>query len=141
MEATSAKAYREKRRKSLPLPSGDVFVIRKLGSLALAEVFRILGIADKFTEDTTEDQYQDFIEEARATATVEQAAELIHLILTKGVAKPKIVLEDTESDDELYIEDIDPLDFDTLFNGILNFIGATAEASQEREFPGEQPPG
>ena len=141
MEYTSGKEYREKRRKALNLPSGDTMIIRKLSSMSLAKLFTILGIADKVTEDMTNEEVSALIEKVRDEVKPEAGSEIVNLILTKGVAKPRIVLEDTDNDEELCIEDIDPIDFEPLLTGIMNFVGATQEASEERDFPVEEPIG
>lgn len=117
---TSAKEYRNARRHEVELPSGAVFVIRKLSPMAFTDLLNIFG-------DVTLTQEQ-------ATATVrENIVGIMKAIIPKCVVSPKVSFEYTEDEDVLYMEDIEPEDMFALLDAVYSFSGITAEASVERQ--------
>lgn len=141
MEGTTGASYREKRRKYIELSQGDRFLIRRPGRKALSEMLEIFGIKiskDAAAESLLEDEVRKKVAE---NLSEEQVARFIDIVLGQCVVKPKIVFVETEAEDELWIEDVDPEDIMTIFIEVLTFLGIDPEVLEELSFRGKESSG
>ncbi len=140
-QPTSGAEYRAKRRKLITLPSGDKFLLKKPGKTALVELMKILG-AQVAAENVKDLDFESMVEASKEVQlSTEQLASLIDLLFAHCVLRPKIVFEYTEEDDEIWIEEIDPIDTTYLFQEIFVWINLSPESVKDTFFRGRQPPG
>ncbi len=136
-KVTSGNEYRAKRRKIIELPSGDKFWLKKPGKTALVELMDLFDL--NTSADVTELDYDTVMEEAKKKVlSTEELAHLIDVLFVHCVLRPKIVLEYTENDDEIWIEEIDPMDTAALFRELFEWIGFAPEKVKDTFFPGGQ---
>jgi len=137
-QATSGSEYRAKRRKLITLSSGDKFLLKKPGKTALVELMDIFDTkidADRITDL----DYEIMIEKSKENQlSSEQLARLIDVLFTHCVLSPKIVFELTDNDNEIWIEEIDPIDTINLLTQLFEWIDLSPERIKETFFRGGQ---
>jgi len=129
------RSYREKRRKTVIAPSGDEFTIRKPGARALTKLFKGSSGSVVLPEDVEEMLSEEGMKKMAEEVIDKQSAEEIvnstdELIMT-SVISPKVVPNETDNDDELWIGDIDMADYFFLSKEIAEFAGVTSEKLSE----------
>jgi len=67
------------------------------------------------------------LESASIEMTPEMTAKIMDVVLEKCIVAPKIVLSETDKDDELWLGDLDPLDGMELMMEILQGSGLTKD--------------
>lgn len=140
-QPTSGAEYRAKRRKIITLSSGDKLLLKKPGKTALVELMDIFGTQIAVGE-LTELDYESVIAEAeKSPLSSEQLARLIDVLFIHCIMKPKIVFEITDDDNELWIEEIDPIDTIDLLGQLFEWIDLSSERIKETFFRSEQPSG
>jgi len=115
------KEYVEKTRKDITLPSGLPVTIRKLPPRLLFKLFSALPVGKTAKEI------------ADTPVLREQFPRLVEEMLPACFVKPKVTLEPTEKDGELYIDDMYPDDVFFAIEAIFRHSGITAERLKERE--------
>lgn len=120
-EVTSAKAYRERQRKIVTLPSGFVFEIKKMSPLTFTKMFELIGVGTDVTGERAEEMVK------------EKLYDVLKLIIPECVVNPKIVLESTDDEDALALEDLEMDDFFALLNEISEFSGLGEESIKDRD--------
>ena len=136
--AGKGKAYRESRRKTVVAPSGDEFVIRKPSARAINKLFASSGEPLEMPEDIeyalSDEGLREAAEAAKKQRTPEEIEELItstDALLIECVVEPKVVADETEDDDELWVAEIDMPDYFFLYKEITELAGVTLEKLRE----------
>jgi len=133
-QPTSGSEYRAKRRKLITLPSGDKFLLKKPGKTALVELMDIFG-TQVAADEIADLDYESVVEESKKTPlSSEQLAHLIDILFTHCVLRPKIVFELTDNDNEVWIEEIDPIDTINLLSQLFEWIDLSPERIKETFF-------
>lgn len=133
--AGRGRAYREKRRKDVTAPSGDIYTIRKPGARALTKLFKgssekvVLpeDIDEMLSDESMKEMAEEIIDKQSAEEIIASTDELI----IACVINPKIVADETDDDDELWIGDVDIADYFFLSKEIAEFAGVTTEKLRE----------
>lgn len=136
--AGRGKAYRDKRRKEVTAPSGDVYTIRKPGARAFTKQFKdTIGTAE-VPEDIEYALSEEGMKEAEETVkkelkerTPEELITSMDALILDCVVDPKVVEHETDDDNELWVQDIDLPDYFFLFREITEFAGVTAGKIRE----------
>lgn len=140
-QVTSGAEYRAKRRKVITLPSGDKFLLKKPGKTALVELMDIFG-TQIGTDELTELDYESMMADAeKEKLSSEQLARLIDVLFVHCILKPKIVFELTDDDNEVWIEEIDPIDTIDLLKQLFEWIDLSPERIKETFFRSRQSSG
>lgn len=133
--AGKGRAYREKRRKTVEAPSGDKFTIRKPGARAFTRLFEISGETGEMPEDIeyalSEEGLREGAKDILSERSPDELVTSMDALILECVIDPKIVADETNNDDELWIEEIDMLDYFFLFREITEFAGVTPEKLRE----------
>ena len=125
-EISSGDDYRKDRVKDFALPSGHTFRIRKPGKVILNKLMEIMNI--QVDPENPPDV------EAFDAVDTETTAKLLDVILFSCVVKPKIVIEYTEEKDELWLEDLDPIDAIAIVSEVMYWSDLTKEKIDEALF-------
>lgn len=137
-QPTSGAEYRAKRRKLITLPSGDRFLLKKPGKTALVELMDIFGTQIGASELTELDYETVMADAEKEKLSSEQLARLIDVLFINCVLEPKIVFELTDNDDEVWIEEIDPIDTIDLLKQLFEWIDLSPERIKETFFRSRQ---
>jgi len=119
----SAEEYRKLTTKVVKAPSGFEFMIKKLSLKATNRIFQLLGLRET-TIDTKTLQEDPELRK--------NLAQVIDIVLTDAVVKPRIVLNVVNPNEELSIVEITYEDGLSLFTEILDFSGLSPEKASER---------
>ncbi len=120
METTSAKEYRARQRKTITLPSGFVFEIRKMSPLVFTKMFDLIGVTGSDSSEVAKKKVQEGLQK------------ILELVIPRCVIKPKISLEPA-GEDELSLDDLEMDDFLMLLEEITTFSGLSEGSIEERE--------
>ena len=136
MKTTTGAEYRkrleEKRRarKTIQLPSGATFEIKKIDVLACAKIFKAKrSLLDEIAKEQDEFKLVDLLRSKEVSA-----------LLAESVTKP-ILVEDATGDEELSFRDIEGVDLITLFNEIISFNDLDRFTAERMQFFREKPAG
>jgi len=129
VEVTSASEYRKKKFKTVTLPSGAVFRLKKPSLKTMKKLFDLTGFTVERGAELTDEQ---------KAILVEKAAQMIDVLLPECVDAPKIST-DPESEDVLSVDELDWDDSFKILDEIFAMIGFSPEAIEERESFREKP--
>jgi len=119
-EYTSPEDYVKGNRKSVTLPSGAIFVIRRIPPRMLGRLMRVFGTeAEKAADIVKSPEFR------------QQFPELMAELIPSCVVLPKITVNPEE--DSICIDDIGPNDLYALIGEIFSFSGLTPEAVKTRK--------
>jgi len=125
-KVSSGTEYRKDRIKDFELPSGHTFRIRKPGKAIINQLMEIMQVQIDPENPPTADDFE--------VVDVETTAKLLDIVLFSCVVKPKIVTYYTESDDELWLEDVDPIDAIAIVSEVMYWSDLTKEKIDEALF-------
>jgi len=125
MSVTSAREYKAKRYKTVSLPSGSVFKIRKIPPKTLGKLFSLLNMRLDQTE-----QFQE--------SFMDNLPTIIDILFPACITEPRVEVRSSDPD-VLTVDDIDPNDAFFLINTIFEFSGLTEEAMRQRRTFREEP--
>jgi len=122
-----AEQYRARAQKSVKLPSGFTFVIRRIPPLLIPDL----------TFDVPEDVKELSLEERR-DLTKKLLTEMMK-IFPSCVVEPRIVVGDEVPKDAIHFNDLDFDDLLSLFSAILEHSGLSGpEVQRRKKFPRKQ---
>ena len=119
-EIVSARAYKSTKKKIVTLPSGFKFEIRKVPPSVYGDILAILDVSNVGPNEAT-------------TLSQKHLVDILKIIIPRCVVRPKIVVECTDDEDVLCLDDLDYADGFALLDHIYEFSGITAEAAKNRE--------
>jgi len=122
----TGREYRERKRnrekeKDFALSDGTIIRIRKPDRYTLTSLMSIMEVPVDPEKDNVN------LEDASIEMTPEMTAKIMDVVLEKCIVAPKIVLSETDKDDELWLGDLDPLDGMELMMEILQWSGLTKD--------------
>lgn len=136
--AGRGREYREKRRREVTAPSGDVYTIRKPGARAFTRQFKDSVGAAKIPDDIEHALSDEGIKEAEEAVkkdlkerSPEELVDSMDELILACVVDPKVVEHETDDVNELWIQEIDLPDYFFLFREITDFAGVTTEKIRE----------
>ena len=139
--AGKGRAYRDARRITVEAPSGAEFTIRKPSARATTKLLKSYSDTSKLPESIEDIEYmlsdegmKEAAKEAlkeRSPEKLEETIETMDALIFNCVVDPKIVAEETDNDDELWVEDIDMPDYFFLSKEIMKLAGVTIEKLRE----------
>ena len=128
VKIATAEEYKSKQTKTIRLPSGFHFKIRKMSPTAMAELMNIYGEAlPPARRELTSEETAKMSKIGR-----EKFAEILEAVVPKCVVEPKISTN-PEKKDELALDDLSSDDIFALLDEITTFSGLTAPAAKIRE--------
>ena len=134
---TSASDYKRKRRRSVEVSEGDVFIVRKMTPSIYGNALKSIGVTpNDFNPDGS------LIDPEKVRSMINAGIfDVMKYVIPRCVVSPKIVPEPhQETDENILFDDIDETDLTTLLDEIYDFSGLSAEAKEERkEFLDDEP--
>jgi len=120
---TTPAEYREKSRKSVELPSGATFEIRKISPLVYSEILEKIGVKPLEADNP---EAENIIRE--------RILDVMKYAIPKCVVRPRIAISpDVNDESVLDFDDLDLGDVRVLLDVVYEFSGLTPEANEERE--------
>ena len=146
MAISIAAKYKENRIRKFDVPSGgEPWTLRKPGSVTIAELFDVYNIGveqDEIQNMSTEELTEVVKEEMEnKKASSDMLARVSEVLFRNCVMNPKIVFEETDNEDELYLEYVDPEDYMAILAELMEMIGVSPERIRELLFRGKLPIG
>lgn len=114
-------------QKSHKVPSGATWLFREFATTRVIEVMQEEGATEKDFEN--EKAIEDFLKGKQVNLI-----KILKIALSECVVKPRIVLEDTNNEDELNFYDASNADRLDAFKFILSISGLTAEGAAQQDF-------
>ena len=133
MEPVSAEEYRRGRTKMVKLKSNKVFEIQKPSPLTLIKMMKTFGL--EIPVGAKPDELEKSINEAIASKklTMDELAEMLSVLIPDCSKRPKIVLGEANSPQDLSIDELDREDAFELFELMMEHSGMGGEAAEIRK--------
>ena len=136
-KTTSAAEYRKmiqdrrRARKTVHLPSGATFELKKIDILACSRIFKKKkSLLDEIAKEQDEFKLAELLRSPE-----------VSILLSESVSSPILVSRGASSENELNIKDIEGIDLITLFNEIILFNDLDRFTAERTRFFREEPTG
>ena len=136
-KTTSAAEYRKmiqdrrRARKTIHLPSGAAFELKKIDILACSRIFKKKkSLLDEIAKEQDEFKLAELLRSPEVST-----------LLSESVSSPILVSREASSENELNIKDIEGIDLIALFNEIILFNDLDRFTAERIQFFREKPTG